>query len=439
MIIKGIRQEKKRDLFLYDTRVENLFINEFLPQADGDYVKVYLFALMCEQNEQSTDIRMMARTLGMTEKRIIEAFEYWGRKGLVKFVPTNQEGCVEVEFTRLTQAMYGHVAAEEPKEAEPEQAGGTKLGDEVLRKIFAEYEAATGKTVSSHEINKIKDCIYVYEVSPEVFSYAIRYCVDIEKGNIDYICKVATRWAGEGYTSIAQVKEMEEKLKKRQSFYQAIFKEMGFNRLPAPSDKELMDRWFDEWGYSLAEVLDSCKKTAGQRERSLRYVNKVLENRLYQQGGINTAVMTGASSENAAAADGQKAMVSKQVLEDYYTYLREEALRLQDARIEEVCREIPKMQIVYSAINDLNFEIIDAAKNIGNKEKREAIREKKRAAEKEKLRLLTEYGYDEDYLEIKYMCPTCKDSGTTDEGRICACRAARAEEAFRWIREGKTH
>ena len=71
MIIKGIRQEKKRDLFLYDTRVENLFINEFLPQADGDYVKVYLFALMCEQNEQSTDIRMMARTLGMTEKRSI--------------------------------------------------------------------------------------------------------------------------------------------------------------------------------------------------------------------------------------------------------------------------------------------------------------------------------------------------------------------------------
>ena len=43
--------EDRKDLFLYKTRVENLFINEFLPNAPGDYVKVYLFGLMYAQFE----------------------------------------------------------------------------------------------------------------------------------------------------------------------------------------------------------------------------------------------------------------------------------------------------------------------------------------------------------------------------------------------------
>lgn len=34
----------RKDIFLYSTNVENLFINEFLPDAPGDCVKVFLLA-----------------------------------------------------------------------------------------------------------------------------------------------------------------------------------------------------------------------------------------------------------------------------------------------------------------------------------------------------------------------------------------------------------
>ena len=39
-------RRKNRECFLHDTQVENIFINEYLPAAPGDYVKVFLFALM---------------------------------------------------------------------------------------------------------------------------------------------------------------------------------------------------------------------------------------------------------------------------------------------------------------------------------------------------------------------------------------------------------
>ena len=35
--------DKKRDIFLHTTTVENLFISDYLPDAPGEYIKVYLF------------------------------------------------------------------------------------------------------------------------------------------------------------------------------------------------------------------------------------------------------------------------------------------------------------------------------------------------------------------------------------------------------------
>ena len=34
-------REKIKDFYLLDSRIENIFINEYLPAAPGDYVKVY--------------------------------------------------------------------------------------------------------------------------------------------------------------------------------------------------------------------------------------------------------------------------------------------------------------------------------------------------------------------------------------------------------------
>ena len=42
----NFKKEQTREYYLNDTHVENIFINEMMAGAPGDYVKVYLFALM---------------------------------------------------------------------------------------------------------------------------------------------------------------------------------------------------------------------------------------------------------------------------------------------------------------------------------------------------------------------------------------------------------
>ena len=42
----GFKREKRKDYFLLDTSVENIFINEYMVSAPGELVKVYMFAHM---------------------------------------------------------------------------------------------------------------------------------------------------------------------------------------------------------------------------------------------------------------------------------------------------------------------------------------------------------------------------------------------------------
>ena len=46
--------------------------------------------------------------------------------------------------------------------------------------------------------------------------------------------------------------------------------------------------------------------------------------------------------------------------------------------------------------------------------------------------LLTENRVPVDYMEVRYKCPLCKDTGMTDEGIRCQCYIEREKEAAQW-------
>jgi hypothetical protein len=73
---------------MYDaTPVENMFINEYLPRADGAFVKVYLYGLMrCYHPEENSSVAAIAKALNMREDDVLNAFEYWDSMGLIRRV-----------------------------------------------------------------------------------------------------------------------------------------------------------------------------------------------------------------------------------------------------------------------------------------------------------------------------------------------------------------
>ena len=441
---------ERRDIFLYSTRVENLFINEFLPDAPGDCVKVFLFGLMYAQYNQEIDSRTMALTLGLTEKDVDNAWKYWEARGLVSYRPGENGEGTEITFIRQIEQFYGKSYEDEDEPAPEETSAGSeenaedlieRIINQHLREIFRKYQDLTGRTISRVEAGKLTDAIKIYNIEPDVLDFAIDYCAGIDKYSVDYIFKVALRWTEDGARDVSTVKQMLDKRSRRNDAYRKVFSELGFNRLPNPADREIMDRWFDDMGCSLADVLDACRAAGGMREPHLRYVNKVIENRILEKGGVNTkaAANDRAVSQIASAAQtpatGEGAKVSRKVLKDYYDYIRDEEETARRERVAEVTAQIPSMNEIFSAEARLNSSLVTMRPGPDAREKRQQLKERRTELDERKRELLTDNGYPEDYLDRKYRCDTCRDTGYTDEGRVCTCAKKRAEEAYKWIQK----
>lgn len=429
-----LKLANSKDLYLQKTSVENLFIDEFLPGAPGEYVKVYLFGLMYAQNNLELEISKMSRILKIREEDLLEAWGYWSKKGLVKINHTNDNTQYDIEYNSLVDNLYGNkqIVTTGSKKAiqEIEEIQGdanedvvAKVIDREVRDVFNKYEELTGRMLSVEDAKKIRDAIKTYSILPDLMSYSVDYCFSQNRASVNQIIRTAVNWAKEGCSNLADVKELIQSRDKRNSYYSVIFKTMGFMRLPSPPDKELMDRWFDEMEFTIKDVLDACNKTAGMRDPSLKYVNKILENQRLEQGGINAYKLDAKDSSS-------KAIVSNKVLQEYYAFIRSEEEKKQQQHINEVCSEILEMKELFDLEKQINKEILVPGNT--NTEQRQALRDQKKQIEVEKRKLLHDNGYAEDYLDKKYKCKICNDSGLTDTGMICSCREKRAQEALKW-------
>lgn len=426
-----LKSAKVRDLYLQKTEVENLFITEFLPTAPGEYVKVYLFGLMYAQHDLEMDVSKLSRVMKIAEADILAAWGYWAKKGLLKIWHNNDNTEYEIEYLSLMEDLYGRGI----KESEENNASDPSEEDEIskvvnmeIQAIFGKYESLTGKMLSTEEARKIGDAIFTYSILPDIMSYSVEYCVSEDKASVNQIINTAVNWVKQGCQNLADVREYIAEHSQRITNYNLIFREMGFNRLPNPPDREMMDRWFDEMGFTIKEILEACKKAAGIREPSLRYVNKVLENKKLEQGGINTRKNTIDGAERSTG----EAVVSKKVLKEYYDFIRDESEKMFRIHHEEVYRNNVELRELLDLENKINSELMAMNFGSGNSDKKKTLREQKRELDREKKSLLVRNGYTEDYLDRKYKCRQCKDTGITDEGKVCSCTKARAQEALEW-------
>lgn len=433
-----LKTTKVKDLYLQKTEVENLFVYEFLPSAPGEYVKVYIFGLMYAQNGLEMDVSKLSRIMKIAEEDILAAWGYWAKRGLLKIWHNNDNTEYEIEYLSLMEGLYGKTAKSESTETNSESGGFyvetgeedpiSKVVNMEIQAIFAKYESMTGRMLSAEDARKIGEAIKTYSILPDIMSFSVEYCISQEKPAVSQIIRTAISWAKEGCHNLAEVKEYLDKHSERINNYNAIFRQMGFNRLPNPPDREMMDRWFDEMGYTIKEILEACKKAAGLREPSLKYVDKVLENKRLEQGGIDTRKNTLANIDSS----NNEAVVSKKVLKEYYDYVRSESEKEFREHQEHIYKEIAEIRELMDLENRINSEMMSLNLGSGNAEHKQELREQRKELEREKRSLLVRNGYSEDYLDRKYKCYLCKDTGLTDEGKVCSCTKERAKEALEW-------
>lgn len=102
-----------------------------------------------------------------------------------------------------------------------------------------------------------------------------------------------------------------------------------------------------------------------------------------------------------------------------YDAKQSHARAVQNSRCEEINTRLPEYDALRKESAKVSAEAARAAV-MGDMTKRARLADKLASINEEKQLLLAAAGYPEDYLDLHYECPACKDTGFID-GKKCSC------------------
>ena len=245
------------------TAIENRFLQDYLPAAKGDYVKVYLWGLYaCQNKGPEYSLDEMAQELFMTVPDIEAALRYWERRALVSRVSDNPPA---YRFYSPTQRQ---------------DASGPAVQADMEYVSFAEsVYAAFGerRKVSPAEIALAWEWVKDVGLPPEAVLMLLHHCID-QRG-VHFSFKIAERLAvSMREAGVTSPDDAESFLQHNQAVHDGarkVLSRMGKRRLPSEDELALYEKWTGEWGFEPQAVLDACRETT-KGDPSFKYLDGIL-------------------------------------------------------------------------------------------------------------------------------------------------------------------
>ena len=258
------------------TSVSNIFIDEYMTDANGEFVKIYLYLLrLMNAPEAAFSISSIADRFEHTEKDIRRALSYWERMHLLRLEYDSQNN--------LTGVYLLDSVPSATKDAAPARKSYT--ADDIL--AFTQSEDATellfiterylGRTLTPTDTDTI---LYFYDrlgFSTDLIEYLVEYCVSKGHTSIRYIEKVALRWAEDGITSVEQAKQASNL---HNQTYFTVMRALGITgRNLVPAETAFIDKWKNTYGFSSELISEACQRTIqATHQPSFEYTDSILTN-----------------------------------------------------------------------------------------------------------------------------------------------------------------
>ena len=110
--------------------------------------------------------------------------------------------------------------------------------------------------------------------SDDLIDYLLQYCVERGKKDFRYIEKVAIAWAESGITTPA---EAEGHVSRYDKNVYSIMNALGKTNPPARNELAYIQRWIQEFGFSLDIILEACGRTVLATDRHrFAYADSIL-------------------------------------------------------------------------------------------------------------------------------------------------------------------
>lgn len=355
------------------TTVSNIFIDQYMPKANGEFVKVYLYLLRATGSGAGiATISEIADHFSNTEADIIRALNYWASEGILQ-VQTGADGQIiginlcslsvsgmQAAQSNIQSAVADNAAqnnlqnsvvnnaaqnilqnsvvnnaaqnistvntrmhdsvVEKLKSQTPDKAASSQKEytlDEIkefrknpdISELFFIIETYLKHTLSSTDTNMVLYWLDELHFSTDLVEYLVEYCITKGHSSLRYMNKVALGWADAGIKTVDQAKD---DAAAHSQIYYSVMKALGITgRNLVDSEVSLINKWVGEYGFDIELVKAACSKTISAIQKpSFEYTDSILAN--WRKKDVHTLKDVEVLDANFAKANKASATGSSQ-------------------------------------------------------------------------------------------------------------------------------
>ena len=355
------------------TTVSDIFIDQYMPKANGEFVKVYLYLLRATGSGAGiATISEIADHFSNTEADIIRALNYWASEGILQ-VQTGTDGQImginlcslsvsgmQAAQSNIQSAVADNAAqnslqnsvvnnaaqnnlqngvvnnaaqnistanirmqdsvVEKLKSQTPDKAASSQKEytlDEIkefrknpdISELFFIIETYLQHTLSSTDTNMVLYWLDELHFSTDLVEYLVEYCITKGHSSLRYMNKVALGWADAGIKTVDQAKD---DAAAHSQIYYSVMKALGITgRNLVDSEVSLINKWVGEYGFDIELVKAACSKTISAIQKpSFEYTDSILAN--WRKKDVHTLKDVEVLDANFAKANKASATGSSQ-------------------------------------------------------------------------------------------------------------------------------
>lgn len=309
------------------TCISNLFIDKYMPRANGEYVKIYLYLLRCMAGKDTPlSLSRIADQFEHTENDVLRALRYWEKVRLLQLEYNAQQELSAIRLMEIPTDSSGHTTHDSdrqladaaaltvpkasapavPVRKAPADTGTTNAfiqaaapqapaypmdqirtfckRDQVRELIFVS-EQYLGRTLNQKDLSMIFFWYDKLQLPEDLIEFLIESCVSRNHKSLHYMQRIAEDLASRNIRTVAAAQEY---LNQNTESYHAVMKAFGIrNRNLIPAETRHLNRWSNEWGFSPDMISEACQRTIQTiHEPSFEYAASILDK--WHQNGIHT-------------------------------------------------------------------------------------------------------------------------------------------------------
>ena len=258
-----------KSLLFSNTEIPDVFFTEYMSEAKGDYIKIYLCMVFLTKFDKDIKLNDLSKKLDIPLAVIQNALSYWEEKGVITKKANGYilNSLQEIELHKL----YKPNLTLSPEDIEKNEKN--KYRAKAIESINNLYFQGI---MSPAWYSDIDLWFKKYGFDEQVMIALFNTCFNNSALHKNYVAAVADNWSKNNIKTYEDLEVYYQKYDKVNKIKKDISKKLGRYNPLTQYEAAIIEKWVVDYGYTMDVINIALKKTTSKANPTFDYFDKLI-------------------------------------------------------------------------------------------------------------------------------------------------------------------